>query len=67
MMNDLMCLKCKNFNLVSGGCKAFPDGIPYEITNNGVKHYQPLPDQPNNIVYEYGRSLEEILITPAND
>ena len=33
-------------------CKAFPDGIPREISYEGNKHSEPLPDQDNDIVFE---------------
>ena len=33
-------------------CKAFPDGIPNEISYEENKHLTPLPDQGNDIVFE---------------
>lgn len=49
---DLVCFKCKHFNRAEGGCTAFPDGIPDEITSGDNKHSRPLPEQKNNIVFE---------------
>lgn len=51
--NDLICLKCKHYTPMSGGCKAFPfaeGGIPEEIhlTN---KHDKPLKGQKNDLVF----------------
>jgi hypothetical protein len=48
----LMCFDCKHLNEDGFGCKAFPDGIPVEITDQGLKHDKPLKDQDNNIVFE---------------
>lgn len=33
-------------------CKAFPKGIPIEITNGQNKHDTPIDGQDNDIVYE---------------
>ena len=49
---DLVCFNCKNFRIFEGGCNAFPDGIPSEITSGENEHSKPLPDQENNIVFE---------------
>jgi len=49
---DWICFKCKNWNELSGGCRAFKR-IPDEIKLNN-KHDKPLPDQKNNIVFEEG-------------
>jgi hypothetical protein len=49
---DLICFKCKHFREIEGGCSAFPDGIPNEITSGENDHDKPLPDQKNNIVFE---------------
>lgn len=48
---DLICLKCKHFREIEGGCDAFPEGIPDEIILNN-EHSNPLPYQDNNIVFE---------------
>jgi len=49
-----VCEKCRNFfhELPAYKCKAFPNGIPDEITENGNKHKKPLKDQKNEIVFE---------------
>jgi hypothetical protein len=49
---DLVCFKCKHFRLYEGGCDAFPDGIPYEITSGLNEHSKPLSFQENDIVFE---------------
>ena len=33
-------------------CKAFPEGIPFEIAYGDNKHLKPLKNQKNKIVYE---------------
>lgn len=49
---NLVCFKCKNFRRFKGGCLAFPDGIPDEITSGENQHLQPLKGQKNKIVFE---------------
>lgn len=48
---NLLCYDCKHFDPIGGGCKAFPDGIPDEIIESN-KHFEPLKDQENKIVFE---------------
>jgi hypothetical protein len=59
MIENLVCLTCKHFRFLSGGCAAFPNGIPDEIIQYGNKHKKPLPEQENDIVYEEGEPKEE--------
>lgn len=47
-----ICFKCKHFRIVGGGCDAFPDGIPDEITSGDNSHSKPLADQANDIIFE---------------
>ena len=35
----LVCFECKHFRMFQGGCDAFPDGIPNEITSGKNKHF----------------------------
>ena len=49
---NLICFKCKNFRRLEGGCDAFPDGIPEEITKGVNNHSKPLKGQDNDIVFE---------------
>lgn len=49
---NLICFGCKHLRPIKGGCDAFPDGIPDEITSGENKHSKPLPDQENDIVFE---------------
>jgi hypothetical protein len=50
---NLICFKCKHFREFSGGgCDAFPEGIPDEITSGENEHKEILKDQKNDIVFE---------------
>lgn len=49
---NLICFKCKHFRIGPGGCNAFPNGIPDEITSGENKHSEVLPSQINKIVFE---------------
>ena len=49
---DLICFKCKHFREFQGGCNAFPEGIPDEITSGENEHSKPLEGQGNDIVFE---------------
>lgn len=49
---ELVCFGCKHFRRFEGGCDAFPDGIPDEITSGFNEHSEPLPNQGNDIVFE---------------
>lgn len=48
----LICSSCRHFDRINGGCAAFPEGIPDEITSGENKHSEPLPDQENRIIFE---------------
>lgn len=49
------CLKCKHA-LMDGGCKAYPNGIPYEIANGSEPHDTVRDDQEGDFVFEKGVS-----------
>lgn len=49
---NLICFKCKHFNEFSGGCAAFPEGIPNKITSGANEHKKPLKTQKNEVVFE---------------
>jgi hypothetical protein len=49
---DPVCFRCKHWKKFIGGCNAFPDGIPFEITSGLNEHSEPLPEQDNKIVFE---------------
>jgi hypothetical protein len=49
---ELICSKCIHFRRFDGGCDAFPDGIPDEITSGEDNHSLPIDGQKNNIVFE---------------
>ena len=57
-VHDNICHKCKHFRPFQGGCDAFPDGIPNEISS-GIQetHDVPTPDQENDIVFEEGEPV----------
>jgi hypothetical protein len=38
-----MCMSCKRYNWETGGCEAYPAGIPTEIIMNGWDHRLPRP------------------------
>lgn len=47
------CLNCINFNREKWGtCKAFPNGISFDITSGEFDHTVKHPDQKNDIVFE---------------
>ena len=48
----LVCFECKHFDRINGGCAAFGDDIPDEITSGENEHKTPLPGQKNLIVFE---------------
>ena len=50
---NFICIRCKHFRELSGGCDAFPDGIPWIILETN-KHNKPIPGQKNNIVFQRG-------------
>lgn len=50
--SELICFSCKHLRRFEGGCSAFPDGIPKEITSEENDHSKPLKDQENDIVFE---------------
>lgn len=53
MVINLICFNCKHFREIEGGCDAFPDGIPYELTEGIVlTHDEPFEGQGNDIVFE---------------
>lgn len=49
---NLICFDCKHFRRFEGGCNAFPNDIPDEITSGQNDHSKPLSFQKNNIVFE---------------
>ena len=64
--DNFICIKCKHFRILSGGCDAFPDGIPEDVLFEN-KHNKKLPEQDNDIVFEKGKSLELIRIEKNNN
>lgn len=51
MNDDLICFRCKHFDVI-GGCEAFPDGIIPDVVLATNEHDQPLMDQDNKKVFE---------------
>lgn len=48
---DLICIKCKHYNVKENNCAAFPVEIPEVIYVGLDDHSEPLPNQKNNIVF----------------
>jgi len=54
-IEETSCLQCKHLGLYkydSYRCKAFPNGIPYEIISGFMLHNVRIPEQNNNVIYE---------------
>jgi len=49
---ELICFRCKHWRDINGGCDAFGDDIPKEITSGLNDHSKPLSFQENDIVFE---------------
>jgi hypothetical protein len=49
---NFICFKCEHYDDFGPGCKAFPEGIPEEITEGTNKHAKPLPGQGNDLVFK---------------
>lgn len=52
------CSNCKNINPITGGCKAYPGGIPYKFSSGQEIHNEVEPDQKNGFVFEEGEPEE---------
>ena len=48
---EIQCLSCKWFNAFGVGCKAFPEGIPLEITEGEIEHNEVIDGQVGDFVY----------------
>lgn len=53
---NFVCFNCEHFTDEAPGCKAFPDGIPEEITSGKNKHRKPLKGQKNDIVFKRAKN-----------
>jgi hypothetical protein len=58
---ELVCFKCKHWREINGGCDAFGDDIPKEITSGLNEHSKPLQNQENNIIFEPINEQEQFL------
>lgn len=54
------CLHCKHLKPITGGCRAFPQDIPYEFATGAKKHYKVVPGQVGRFVFEEGEPPDEI-------
>lgn len=54
---NYICNRCKHLRPLSGGCNAFPDGIPFDM-GVFIEHFKPLPEQKNKIVFEEGEPMQ---------
>ena len=52
MKTDILCLNCKFNTPFDGGCKAFPDGIPYEFSSGEKEHTEIVDGQVGDFVFE---------------
>ena len=57
-MNDIICLFCKHRQPLSGGCKAFPDEIPFEFSSGEKEHREKVEGQTGDYVFEEGEPEE---------
>ena len=54
------CINCKHLTPISGGCKAYPDGIPLKFTEGPKEHNKVEKEQAGNFVFDEGEP-EELL------
>jgi hypothetical protein len=52
------CMACKH-NTFDGGCAAFPDQIPFYFASGQGHHTKRMPDQDNDIVFEWIDRVEQ--------
>lgn len=52
------CANCKHLKPFSGGCQAYPDGVPFKFSNNEEIHDKPQPKQVGVFVFEEGEPDE---------
>lgn len=57
-MEREQCLDCRYLRPLSGGCAAYPDGIPIEISEGEVKHDRVFDGQEGVFVFESGTPEE---------
>ena len=57
-MDDIICLFCKHRQPLSGGCKAFPDEIPFEFSSGEKEHREKVEGQTGDYVFEEGEPEE---------
>lgn len=52
-MSEKSCLTCKHLDPeIWNRCKAFPEGIPYEIISGEFDHVVKHPEQTGDYIYE---------------
>ena len=47
-MDDIICLFCKHRQPLSGGCKAYPDEIPFEFSSGEKEHREQQENRNSN-------------------
>lgn len=52
------CVACKNARPISGGCEAYPSGIPYRFSSDLEPHTKVEPDQKGKFTFEPGEPGE---------
>lgn len=53
------CLNCKFLDVENGGCLAFPNGIPLEITEGIIEHDKVIEGQVGEYVFEKDEDAED--------
>jgi hypothetical protein len=56
--HQIGCMACKHNNF-DGGCAAFPDEIPFYFASGQGHHVKRMPDQDNDIVFEWIDRVEQ--------
>ena len=66
-MDDVICLFCKHSLPLSGGCKAFRDGIPFEFSSGEKEHREKVEGQTGDYVFEEGEPEELKVLEKKNN
>lgn len=52
------CINCKFLKPITGGCMAYPYGIPYKFSSEGARHTKVEKGQKGMYVFEKGEPEE---------
>lgn len=53
-----LCINCKHLRPFSGGCEAFPNGIPFEFSNGEKEHLEIVDGQVGDFVFTQDPEIE---------